>query len=413
MNIDSFDKVCVIGWGRSGVALCNLLLRLKKKVRISDEKQEKEFPRSPIDEFKNTGVEFEFGGHSDRFIKEAQLIVLSPGVDTQNAAAVKIAQSYGIPFVGEIEFSFWLTAAKIIAISGTNGKTTTTHITHQLLKRKFKRVFLGGNIGVPFSSFVMKVKKNDLVVLEVSSFQLETIVEFRPHVCALLNIEPDHLDRYAQFDDYVKAKLNIFKNQNKEDWAVLNKKIDAGGFRNKINAKIVWFSRECSNENFSCAYKIAGIFGVAKSECERFFSKFKGLPHRMQFVRKLRGVGFINDSKATNPASTIWALTNIKSPVILIAGGKDKGVDFFSITPYLANVRKVFLFGEACQRINRELSPCVQTQIVSSINESVVNAFCEAKAGDTVILSPMCSSFDMFANYEERGSKFMEIVNAL
>jgi UDP-N-acetylmuramoylalanine--D-glutamate ligase len=414
MDINNFRKVCVIGWGKSGVSLCKLLLSLKKQVKVSEKGQRQSFPSSLIDEFKNRGVEFEFGGNSENFIKDSQLVVLSPGVDTFNSSVVNAAGMYNIPCVGEIEFSWWLTKAKFIAITGTNGKTTTTSLIYQLLKKKNKRVFLGGNIGIPLSSFVLDTKEGDLIVLEISSFQLETIVKFKPYVASLLNISPDHLNRYADMDEYSRAKMNIFKNQGKDDWAVLNQNLDLSEDNKKsIKSKILRFSNEFSNENYSCVYRIGSIFGIDKSDCQDLFSSFKGMPHRMQLVREVRGINFINDSKATNPASTVWALKNLEGPVILIAGGKDKGLDFSQIKPYLKNVKKVNLFGESASKIEKLLQSDVDTAKHSSLEEIVFSSFQEAKEGDTILFSPMCASFDMFSNYAERGQKFMEIVNNL
>ncbi|UCD15518.1 MAG: hypothetical protein JSV34_00255 [Candidatus Omnitrophota bacterium] len=339
-------------------------------------------------------------------------MILSPGVDTANANAVRIAKTHDICFVGEIEFSFWLTKAKIIAITGTNGKTTTSHLTYEALRRKNRRVFLGGNIGTPFSSFVLKTKKDDLVVLEISSFQLETIRSFKPYVSALLNVAPDHLDRYAAFKDYFDLKMDIFKNQDKDDWAVVNARIDLRGNGHKLKAKIVRFSDEFPNENFSCVYKIAGIFGVSRKVAAGVFAGFKGLPHRMQFLRQIRRISFINDSKATNPASVVWALGSLNAPVILIAGGKDKGLDFSGIVPHLKGVKKVFLFGEARRRIQNEIGSYVETLTLTSLKDCVSESFKQAEEGDVVLFSPMCSSFDMFSDYVERGNKFIEIVES-
>lgn len=414
MNLDSFNKVCVIGWGRSGISLCNLLLSLKKQVRISEVKERRCFSSSLVNEFSKKGVRFEFGGHSHQFMKGSQLIILSPGVDTTNSSAVKNARMLGIPYIGEVEFSSWLTKAKYIAITGTNGKTTTSYLTYKVLKERRKRVFLGGNIGTPFSSFVLGTKKGDIIVLEISSFQLETIIEFKPYVAVFLNLEPDHLDRYRNFSDYFQAKMNIFKNQNSSDWAVLNKNMDfLNCLKKEIKSKIVYFSKEFPNENFSCVYRTASIFGLEKADCLKVFSAFRGLPHRLQFVRQIKGVTFINDSKATNPSSTIWALKSIKSPVILIAGGKDKGLDFTSVFSYLRRVKKINLFGEASLKIKESLNSDIKSEVFSSFPEVVSASFKEAKPGDTVLFSPMCASFDMFSNYEERGNKFIEIVNSL
>ena len=412
MNISNIGKICVVGWGRSGIALCNLLLSLGKEAKVSESRQRSCFSESLIKEFERKGVDFEFSDNTSDFIKGSQLLVLSPGVDTARSKIVKVACKLGIPVVGEIEFASWFNKAKIVAITGTNGKTTTAHLTQQVLKQTKRKVFLGGNIGVPFSSFVLDTNEKDIIVLEVSSFQLETIIEFRPYVAALLNIEADHLDRYDALDAYINAKLNIFKNQGPGDWALLNKNINlAQRSITKIKSQVVRFSDEFSDENFSCIYRIAKIFGLSKISCLRVFSEFGGIEHRMQIVRKKDGVIFINDSKATNPSSTIWALKNTKSSVILLAGGKDKGLDYSAINPYLQRVKKINLFGQASGKIKDCLNSDVELEVFSSMDEAVRSASGEAKPGDTVLLSPMCASFDAFGNYEERGNKFIDIVN--
>jgi len=414
VRIDDFKKVCVVGWGRSGISLTDLLLRLGKEVKVSEAAEDKIFPSQLINDFTSKGVEFEFGGHSKEFAKDTQLLILSPGVDLSSSSIKQVARTHSIPCVGEIEFSSWLTKAQIIAITGTNGKTTCSELIYQVLKRKGKRVFLGGNIGRPFSSFVLDTKEADLVVLEISSFQLESIVGFKPYVAAFLNIEPDHLDRYSDFKDYFQAKLNIFRNQGKKDWAVLNKNIDfRSQIKRVIKSQLVYFSQEFSNENFSCVYRIAAIFGLTKTDCLGVFSEFKGLRHRLQVARKLDKITFINDSKATNPSSTIWALKNTKAPIILLAGGRDKGLDYASILPHLRKVKRVNLFGEAAVKIREVLGSKVEAEAFSSLEEAVLSSYQGAESGDTILLSPMCSSFDMFSNYQDRGDKFIEIVNSI
>jgi len=414
MDINAFNRFCVAGWGKSGVALCDLLLSLKKEVRVSEAKERDSFSPVIIDGYQAKGVNFEFGVHSEKFIKGSQLMILSPGLDTENSQATKIARTLNIPYVGELELSFWLNKAKIVAITGTNGKTTTTYLTHKVLADKRKRVFLGGNIGTPFSSFVLDTKKGDIVVLEVSSFQLETIIEFKPYIAAVLNIEPDHLDRYPDFTAYLRAKLNIFKNQDAKDYALINKNISIRSIIEKeIRSKVIHFSDEFPDDNLSCVYRIASIFGIGKTDCLKVFSQFQGLPHRLQFVRKIRGITFINDSKATNPSSTKWAIRNINTPIILLAGGKDKGLDYSSILPYLKRVKKINLFGQAALKIKEALDSKTDTQVFSSLEEALLYSFNSADSGDTVLLSPMCASFDAFKNYEERGSEFIRLVNDL
>jgi len=412
MNAGDFKKICIVGWAKTGVSLCDLLLSLKKEVWVSESCPASEFNQAQIDYYITKGVKFEFDGHSKKFIKDSQLLIVSPGVDTFQSAAIENAQELGIPYIGEIEFCFWLTPAKFIAITGTNGKTTTTHLTYEVLKTKRKRVFLGGNIGIPLSSFVLDTKKGDIIVLEVSSFQLETIIKFKPYLAALLNVEPDHLDRYNNFPEYLQAKMNIFRNQTEQEWAVINKNINFHSHLEKrIKSKIVYFSNEFSNENFSCAYRIASIFGLSKADCFGVFSSFKGLDHRLQLVRTINGVKFINDSKATNPSSTVWALKNTKSPIILLAGGKDKGLRYSSIRPYLKRIKKINFFGEAALKIKESLNCDINSEVFSSMRDAAIAAFVQAQPGDTVLLSPMCASFDEFNNYKERGAVFIDIIN--
>lgn len=418
MNIDSIQNVCVIGLGKSGFALCKLLLELKKKVFLSESKPAESFSPVLRNALTQRGVACEFGGHSERFLQDAQLFVLSPGVDPLTSEAVKIAQIRQITFVGEIEFAFWLTKAKFVAITGTNGKTTTTFLTYRVLKEMFsgkkRKVFLGGNIGIPISSFILDTREGDIVVVEISSFQLETIIEFRPHVACLLNIDPNHLDRHPTFKDYFEAKMNIFRNQRSEDFAVLNKKITMlPDIEKRLRAKKLHFSSEFPNENHSCVYRATSAFGATKLDCMKVFSSFKGLPHRMQQVRRVNEVTFVNDSKSTNPSSTVWALKNIKGQVILIAGGKDKGVQYQAIVPFLKRVKKINLFGQAACKINDALSPHARTEVFATLEAVVQASYAQAQPGDTVLFSPMCSSFDMFSNYMERGRLFTAVVKRL
>lgn len=414
MNHNLFKKVCIVGFKKSGVAACKLALSLGKKVKVTEKENRDRFPSSIIDRFRKLGVEFEFGQHSKSFIEGCDLVVTSPGVDTTRSLAVKIAGSLGILTVGEIEFASWFSKGEIIAITGTNGKTTTAFLTYSLLKDKSRRVYLGGNIGVPFSSFVLNTRSGDIAVLEVSSFQLETIKEFRPKVSCITNIEQDHFDRYPEFREYVEAKKNIFRNQKETDFAVLNRDMAEEVWVKEIKAKLKFFKNELDNENFSAAYKIASIWGVSKDRCEKIFSSFRGLPHRMQIVDTIKGITFINDSKATNPSATIWALKNIIRPVILIAGGKDKRLDYSSVTPFLKKVKKINLFGEAKERIKESLTSYRRIiELFSDLEEAVISSFRQAKKGDVVLFSPMCSSFDSFSDYKTRGRFFIKVVKKI
>lgn len=414
MNIDNFKKICVVGFGRSGASLVKSLLSIGKKIKVTDQKEASAFSPYIINKFKDWGVEFEFGIHTPGFIKDSDLLVLSPGVDINKSSVSGIAKEYGLLAVGEIELASWLTSSKIVAITGTNGKTTTTFLTYRVLKSKRKNVYLAGNIGIPFSSYVLDTRPKDIIVLEISSFQLENIIEFKPFIACFLNIEPDHLDRYSNFSQYLEAKKNIFRNQDENDWAVLSRdSAQINHIAKDVKSKIVHFSSELGNANYSAVYRIASIFGLSKIDCMKVFSEFKGLPHRLQFVRRVGGVAFINDSKATNPASTVWALENVKSPIILIAGGKDKGLDYSSIRSHLGKVKKINLFGNSASKIKDALGDSVRTEIFSTLCDAVTCSFSDAQVKGTVLFSPMCSSFDMFSNYVERGRRFIEIVNNL
>lgn len=414
MNIDKIDRICIVGLARSGIALAELLLKLKKKPMITDSKESNTFPAGLLNRLKSQGVCLDLGAHSEDFIKQAGLVIFSPGVDQINSPVGKLCAKLGISVVGEVEFCSWFTKAKIVAITGTNGKSTTTFLTYRILKEKLGGVYLGGNIGIPFSTFVLRAKPGDVVVLETSSFQLETIVSFKPYVAAITNIEPDHMDRYGDFKDYFEAKMNIFKNQSKDDWAVLNKNSEfLEAIKKRTSARIETFGFEMENENLSCVYRIGSIFGVDENACRKLFSSFPGLPHRAQLVRKIDEVSFVNDSKATNPASTVWALKNIKAPIVLIAGGKDKGLDYRLIVPYMKNVKKLNLFGAAAKKIESELGRDVPTELFGSLEDVIHGSKRDANPGDCVLLSPMCSSYDMFTSYIERGRKFAEIVNRL
>ncbi len=414
MNIEDFTTVCVIGFGKTGVALCGLLLSLGKKVKVSEEREIENFSSSLIDYLVEEGVQFEFGEHTKRFIKDCDLIILSPGVDINNTSLSKIILETDIPYVGEIEFCSWLNKGKIVAVTGTNGKTTVSFLLCRILREKFSSVYLGGNIGIPFSSFVLNTKKRDIVVLEVSSFQLETILEFSPFVSCITNIEPDHLDRYKDFSSYIQAKKNIFRNQKPSDFAVINRNIFCRKMlEDDIKATIKYFGEDKINENFSCVKVVSSIFGIPSYICDKVFSQFEGLPHRLQTVATIRGVTFINDSKATNPLSTIWALKNIHKPIILIAGGKDKGLDYSCLIPFLKKVKKINVFGQAKEKISKVLGDRREVIAFDDLKKAIEDAFFSAKEGDVVLFSPMCSSFDMFSNYIERGNFFTRVVDVL
>lgn len=417
MDYKKYQNICVFGFGKSGIGAAKLALSLGKNVKITDSNKRSKFLSSEIKKLGKKKVLFEFAEHTSRFLENVDLIIVSPGINIDSLAVFKYIKKKKIPVVSEIEFASWFCKAKIIAITGTNGKTTTTSLIYHLLKNKFKnkKVFCAGNIGTAFSSIVLKTKEKDLVVLEISSFQLEKVKTFRPFVACLLNIGSDHMDRYSNIKDYLNAKLNIFSNQKSSDWAVINNSLNLSkGQLSKIKAKILRFGNNPVNENYSACCAVGKIFNISQKDCLKIISTFKNLAHRCQKVRVFKGVEFINDSKATNPCSTIWALKNIKKPVILIAGGRDKDLDFSEILPFIKNVKKVNLFGESAKKIEKQIKNKVETVCYKSLKEIVVGSFKDAlKIKAVVLFSPMCASFDMFKNYKDRGEKFIRVVKNL
>ena len=353
--------------------------------------------------------EFETGQHSQSFLKGSDLIVLSPGVDTEKFKRGYL-RSQAVPCVGEIEFAYWVCRSRdIIAITGTNGKTSTATIVGDLLKTYTQEeVHVLGNIGSPFAGSVRTVKEGDHVVLEVSSFQLETIETFRPRIACLLNLTQDHLDRYPDMASYFEAKKRIFRNQTPDDFAIFPRELQES--LGPIKAKELPVEEE---DNSAFIKQIVGVYGIPAKSVDDYFKSFKGLHHRLEFVDERGKVRFINDSKATNVSSTIFALKKIKSPVILIAGGLDKGIDYSKLAPFLSRVREIILIGQAKEKIRKDLQDKAVLAEAASLEEAVRLAYRKARPGDTVLLSPMCASFDMFTDYKERGEVFKSTVHAL
>jgi UDP-N-acetylmuramoylalanine--D-glutamate ligase len=412
-------RVTILGFARSGQEAARLAAGHGARVRISD-KTDNEAIRKAIKQLDFKVEEMELGGHSAKFIQDSDLVVLSPGIRL-NSEPVRWAKDKGIPVISEIELGFQFCPATIIAITGSNGKTTVTTLVGEVLKKTGKKVFVCGNIGNPFCGEVGKMKKGDLVSLEVSSFQLETIVDFRPHVAVFLNFSRNHLDRHSDMQEYLSQKQRIFLNQKKNDWAVLNYRDPVVmGLAKKIKARVAFFNSPQNkdsfhaNPNFSASLAVAAIFGVSREQCLKALKDFKGVEHRLEFVRNIRGVDFINDSKATTVESAIWALNLIDKPVIMIAGGRDKGLEFTTIRDLVkSRAKKMVLIGEARDKLKQAFAGVLPLLEAGSLKEAVDVAFRDAKSGDCVLLCPMCASFDMFANFEQRGKIYKELVRKL
>lgn len=407
-------KVVIIGLARSGLACANLLCDLGAQVSISDNR-DNDATRGFASQLKSREIKIELGKHSRRLLEKKDLVIVSPGV-TSDAEPVKWAEQLKIPVISEIEFSWILCPGKVIAVTGSCGKTTVSTLIAEILKAKKEKVFLCGNIGNPFAGEVEKIGPDDYVSLEVSSFQLEKIDKFKPVIAVILNFTRNHLDRHKDMQEYLKAKKRIFMNQGQFDFTVLNYRDPlVRELSKETKAGVVYFSQSDKlNPNLSCLLSVASILGIEKSLVDKIWGNFSGLKHRMEYVDKINNVSFINDSKATTADSTLWALKTIDSPIILIAGGKDKGVDYSLIGDLASEkVKGLVLIGQAAGRIEKTFKKSLPVDKAATLEEAVIKAFNKAKSGDCVLLSPMCSSFDMFSGYEERGEVFKNAVERL
>jgi UDP-N-acetylmuramoylalanine--D-glutamate ligase len=436
--IYSGKKALVLGLGHSGEAAGLLLYEEGADVTICDS-DESPAIQAKAARLQAQGIKVLLGVQADNDPEFYDVCVLSPGIDP----AVPLVQNVfrkKVPIIGELELAFEECICPVVAITGTNGKTTTTELTTAMLQGSGVRTAASGNIGVPFATAVRQSNELDVMVLEVSSFQLETIDAFRPHVSVWLNLSPNHLDRYRDMDEYRTAKLRIFMNQTAEDFAVVNVRENLP----RLSARRITFSAYVQDADFSlrdgiiryqgepvldqrttrlpglhnaenlmAALGVGFALGVDFEIMAAAALEYTAPVHRCEFVRELEGVRWINDSKATNLDSLEKAILSQTSPVVLIAGGKDKGFEFDPIAPLVREyVRVAVLIGEMKERIARSWSG-VDCRISASLEEAVAIARQVANHGDTVLLSPGTSSFDMFRNYGERGNRFKEAVHAL
>ena len=404
-------RVIIVGLARSGLACANLLYDLGADVSVTDN-SDTELTRANALRLKSKQIKVELGRHTQEFIREKDLMIISPGV-TGDALPVIWAQNFKIPIISEIEFAWDLCPATVIAVTGSNGKTTVITLIGNMLKAKGEKVFICGNIGDPFAGEVEKIKHGDFVSLEASSFQLEWVHKFKPKISVILNFATNHLDRYKNIQQYLEAKKRIFMNQDKTDYLVLNNEDPVvRELAKETGAHVVYFSKTKGiNPNQAALLTVGAILGINKEIICKVLKEFKGIEHRMEYVAEINNVKFVNDSKATTVDSTMWALKNIAGPVVLIAGGRDKGVDY-SIILDLARkkIREMILIGEARGKIKSVFKGFLPIEEAVSLEEAVRKAYFKARPGDCVLLSPMCSSFDMFSNYEERGECFKRVV---
>ncbi len=415
-NADFFrnKKVTILGLARSGLSCANLLSGLGVEVSVTDN-QDNQLTRSTAQKLKSPDTKVELGAHTREFIKGRDFLVISPGV-ADSALPVVWAKEYAIPVVSEIEVAAILCPAPIIAITGTNGKTTVTTLIGRVLEAAGKDAFVCGNIGNPFSGEIKNIKESGFVVLEISSFQLEHINTFKPKISVMLNISRNHLDRYSDMQAYLEAKKRIYMNQDESDYLVLNFQDslirDLAG---KAKAKTVYFYEDKDlNPNQSAVLAVGSVLGIDKKLIRDVFSGFKGVEHRLEEVAWINGVKFINDSKATTVDAAIWGFKNTLGPVILIAGGREKGNDYASIACLAKEkIKEAILIGEAKDRMRRAFEGLFPLKEAVTLEDAVGAAFSDAESGDCVLFSPMCKSFDMFKDYEERGRAFKKAVKRL
>ncbi len=421
MAIDIKNKiVTIVGLGRSGIASARLALKLGAKVKISDIAPSEKIREALFKAGLGDLFLIEGGQHTKEFIQKSDFLVLSPGVAI-NALPVSWAREKSIPVLGEIEFAWQYCPCDVIAVTGTNGKTTTTTVIAEILRSSGRNAFLCGNIGTPFSQYVLELKKEDVVALEVSSFQLETIETFKPKVAVFLNFSQNHLDRHQDLDEYFTAKARIFMNQTQEDSAVLNfheplhRDLSA-----KLSSRVLYYNEPgaCDpsvvNPNFLAAITACSVMGVPVDVAKRFLSTFKGVEHRQEFVRTLDGVDYINDSKSTTVESGRLAMMLIQKPLIFICGGRNKHLDFSPLRELAREkIKKMIVFGQDKEDLKRVFSDILPLEEGKDLEDAVCKARAAAQAGDCVVLSPMCVSFDMFDNFEHRGREFKRIVHQL
>ncbi|MGE0528762.1 MAG: UDP-N-acetylmuramoyl-L-alanine--D-glutamate ligase [Bdellovibrionales bacterium] len=448
-------RILIVGLAKTGVTLARFLVHHGAAVTISDHKSKAELS-SHLEKLEGLPVTMELGGHTPKTFLNQDLIILSPGVPP-HLKIFDYARSQGVAVTGELEFCSQFVREPIIAVTGTNGKTTTTNLIYTFLMESGVKPWAGGNFGEPLSAYLMQEEKADVLVLEVSSFMLEHVQRFGPKNIVFMNLAENHLDRYRTMEEYVTAKRKIFLNTNQGTTSILNADDNAvvelardpmvqrgrifyfsrkpslepqimniGGavaiksqVRVRTGPEIEYYSLDNikmkgkhSYENIMAAILAAREHGARHEAIQRVIENYKGMPHRLEYVRKVGGVEFYNDSKATNVHAVLRALDAFDENVILIMGGKETNLNYAPLRDKIQRkVKTLILVGEAKERINRDIGDFSETFLIGTFEEAVLIAYQKSRIGDTVLLSPGASSFDMFDSYVERGNYFKEIVN--
>ncbi len=442
-------KVVVVGLGRSGVAAAGFAARRGAEVTVTDVKSEQDLGEQ-LRALSAFTLRKRLGGHDASAFEGSDLVVVSPGV-ALGSPGIAEARRQGIPVVGEMELALGEIAKPIIAVTGTNGKTTTTQLIGHLLGACGIAHCVGGNVGTPLTSLVARASEVDWVVVEVSSFQLETTPSLKPAIAVWLNATPDHLDRHRSFEAYVETKARLFAPLTAESWGIYNAadevvrntvihskatlipfdaahaRADGGWYedgdlwtdigsrgRYRFGLQKVSLEGRHNRENMLAAILTLLIAGGNVESLQEGLESFRGLSHRMEFVREVGGVRFYDDSKGTNVGATVRALDSFAEPVVLIAGGQDKGADFSQLVPFIKRaVKRMILIGESADAIHGATGDVVPTQLAATMEEAVRLAWDAAEPGDVVLLSPACASFDMFKDYAERGDVFQQAVKTV
>lgn len=438
-------RVLVVGLARTGIVTALFSAGYGATVTATDERPESELANT-AQKLRAAGVRLELGGFIPSSFLDQDLIVVSPGVPAR-IEPLENARAQGIPVWSEIELAWRFLRGKLIAITGSNGKTTTTSLVAHILKTSNVPTLLGGNIGTPLLALVETSVDTMVTVAEISSFQLETVEGFRPEIGVLLNLTPDHLDRHVTFEDYAQAKMRMFENQLERDIALLNADDPEVTKRMPAKPKIFWFSRQKrvatgaflrddqiifrnegsevelarladiqlrgqhNVENVLAACAAAYLAGATPSAIATGVKSFRGVEHRLEFVAEISGVQYYNDSKATNVDAAVKALEAFPGPLVVILGGRDKGSPYTPLRELLRErARLVLLIGEAAEKIATDLSDAVRFENAGTLPQALRIAAAHAQPGDTVLLAPACSSFDQFENYEHRGREFKDLV---
>jgi len=447
VDIVKDKRVLVVGLARSGLAAASFLRRQGALVTVTDRLPEAELGTA-VEQARRLGCSLALGGHPQELFTGSDLIVLSPGVPLDLPQLVA-ARDRGVAVTGEFELACRHLSLPMVAVTGTNGKTTTTTLIGDMLKRSGRSVFVGGNIGNPLISLLEEAEMPELAVVEVSSFQLDIMETFHPRVAVLLNITEDHLDRYPSFDAYVASKCLVFALQTEEDVAVLLADDPLIMGRCTPRSRRLLFSRNRSSadayldgkrlvcrgagreihsydlggwrlvghhnlENLLASVLAAGAVGASPEAIQESINEFRGLPHRLELVHQWRGIRFYNDSKATNVDAVVRSLESFAEPIVLVAGGRDKGGSYGPLVPLVRDrVRMLVLMGESRFLMAKALGHLTCTVVVEAMKDAVQVAIRGAVPGDVVLLSPACSSFDLYQNYAERGDHFRCLVHEL